>query len=227
VGLSVGETRDVTIVAKDDHPNENLRGKKLTYRGNLHGLYSKTLPVLDDAFAASLGMGVESMDALRAKVREQLVQEAEDDARGESQGELLNLLIKENNFKVPSTLIDDEIRGLVARYGFAGKGAQPESIDVSLFRPQFEEIATNRIRSAIIIDRIGSQEDIKVEESDREAMIRKVANQNGTTVEAAKKALLDKSRIMSFLLEVRRTKILDFLMDKTKVTFVKPEEVKK
>jgi trigger factor len=227
VGLSIGESKDVTIVAKEDHPNENLRGKKLTYRGNLHGLYSKTLPTLDDAFAKSLGMGVETMDALRAKVKEQLIQEAEDDARGESQSELLNLLIKENPFKVPSSLVDDEIRGLVARYGFAGKGAQPESIDVSLFRPQFEEVATNRIRSAIIIDRIGSQEEIKVEDSDREAMIEKVANQNGTTVEAAKKALLDKSRIMSFLLEVRRTKILDFLMAKTKVDFVKPEEAKK
>jgi FKBP-type peptidyl-prolyl cis-trans isomerase (trigger factor) len=116
---------------------------------------------------------------------------------------------------------------LVARYGFAGQNADPEKIDVSLFRPQFEEIATSRIRSAIIIDRIGSQEDVKVEDADRDAMIQKVAEQNGTTVENAKKVLLDKSRIMSFLLEVRRTKILDYLMSKTTVEFVKPEELKK
>jgi FKBP-type peptidyl-prolyl cis-trans isomerase (trigger factor) len=152
-----------------------------------------------------------------------LVSEAEEEAKAESQGELLNLLVKENQFKVPGSLVDDEIRGLVARYGFAGKGASPESIDVSIFRPQFEEIATSRIRSAIIIDRIGSQEDVKVEESDRDAMIQKIATQNGMTPEAAKKALLDKSRIMSFLLEVRRTKILDYLMSKTAVEFVKPE----
>jgi FKBP-type peptidyl-prolyl cis-trans isomerase (trigger factor) len=128
---------------------------------------------------------------------------------------------------VPSALVDDEIRGLVARDGFAGKDADPEKIDVSLFRPQFEEIATSRIRSAIIIDRIGSQEDVKVEDADRDAMIQKVADQNGTTVENAKKVLLDKSRIMSFLLEVRRTKILDYLMSKTTVEFVKPEDLKK
>ena len=58
-------------------------------------------------------------------------------------------------------------------------------------------------------------------------MIQKVAEQNGTTVENAKKVLLDKSRIMSFLLEVRRTKILDYLMAKTTVEFVAPEELKK
>jgi trigger factor len=224
VGMTVGESKDVTVTATEDHPNDSLRGKKLTYRATLHGLYAKTMPVVDDAFAKSLGMEVETIDALKAKIREQLIAEAEEEGKAESQGELLNLLVKENQFKVPSALVDDEIRGLVARYGFAGKGVSPESIDVSQFRPQFEEIATSRIRSAIIIDRIGSQEDVKVEESDRDAMIQKIATQNGVTVEAAKKALLDKSRIMSFLLEVRRTKILDYLMSKTTVEFVKPEE---
>lgn len=227
VGVAVGESKDVTVVAKDDHPNESLRGKKLTYRGSLHGIYSKTLPALDEAFVKSLGMDVESVDALKGKIRERLVNEAEEESKGESQSELLTLLINENQFKVPSALVDDEIRGLVARYGFAGKNVDPEKIDVAMFRPQFEEIATSRIRSAIIIDRIGSQEDVKVEDADRDAMIQKVAEQNGTTVENAKKVLLDKSRIMSFLLEVRRTKILDYLMSKTTVEFVKPEELKK
>jgi FKBP-type peptidyl-prolyl cis-trans isomerase (trigger factor) len=94
-----------------------------------------------------------------------------------------------------------------------------------MFRPQFEEFALNRIRCAIIIDRVGSLEEVKVEESDRDAMIQRVAEQNGTTVEQARKALLDKSRIMGFLLEVRRTKILDHLMSKTTVQYVDPSEL--
>lgn len=227
VGLVVGESRDVTITGGEDHPSEDLRGKKLTYKGQLHGLYSKEMPTLDDAFAKSLGMEVETIDALKAKLREQLVAQAERDTKAETQGELLNLLVQENQFKLPSSLIDDEVRQIVSRYGFAGRGASPESIDVKQFRPQFEEFATNRIRSAIIIDRIGAQEEIKVEESDREAMIARVAEENGMTIEAAKKALLDKSRIMSFLLEVRRTKILDFVMAKTTVDFVSEKDSKK
>ena len=50
-------------------------------------------------------------------------------------------------------------------------------------------------------------------------MIQRVAEQNGSTVEATRKNLLDKSRIMSFLLEVRRSKILDYLMSKTTVEY--------
>ena len=44
---------------------------------------------------------------------------------------------------------------------------------------------------------------------------------------AGKRSALPHSRIMSFLLEVRRTKILDYLMAKTTVEFVAPEELKK
>lgn len=217
VGVAVNDTKEVTISAGEDHPNPEFRGKEVTYRGTLHGIFSKSLPTIDDAFVATLGLGVETVVALREKAREQLVKQAEEEMKSESQGALLDLLVKENPFKVPAALVDDEIRGIVARYGFAGKGANPEGIDVAPFRAQFSDFALNRIRCAIIIDRIGSAEEIKVEEADREQMIQRVAEQNGSTVEATRKTLLDKSRIMSFLLEVRRSKILDYLMSKTTV----------
>jgi hypothetical protein len=50
-------------------------------------------------------------------------------------------------------------------------------------------------------------------------MLQRIADQNGSTVEQARKSLMDKSRIMGFLLEVRRTKILDHMMANTTVTY--------
>jgi len=219
VGMDVNDTKEVSITGPEDHQNPELRGKKLTYKATLHGLFTKNLPTLDDSFVKTIGLEVESVSALKDKVLEQLKKNADEEMKSESQSALLDLLVKENSFKVPSAMVDDEIRGIVARYGFAGKGANPESIDVEPFRAQFSDFALNRIRCAIIIDRIGAAEEIKVEDADREQMIQRVAEQNGSTVEATRKTLLDKSRIMSFLLEVRRTKILDHLMGKTTVEY--------
>jgi FKBP-type peptidyl-prolyl cis-trans isomerase (trigger factor) len=109
---------------------------------------------------------------------------------------------------------------MVLRMGFAGKNASPEDIDPAPFRQYFEEAALKRIRTAIIVDRIGVQEEVKVEEADTRSMLAKVAEQNGVSIEVATKALLEKSRIRGFLSEVRRTKILDMMMAKTKVEFV-------
>jgi FKBP-type peptidyl-prolyl cis-trans isomerase (trigger factor) len=80
-----------------------------------------------------------------------------------------------------------------------------------------------RIRTAIVVDRIGAQEEVKVEEADTKAMIAKVAEHNQVTVEVATKALLDRSRIAGFISEVRRTKILDLLMARTKVNYIAPK----
>jgi len=224
VGMASNETKEIPIVAADDHPNPELRGKNVTYRVTLHGMFSKKLPTLDDEFVKTLGFEVETVDALRLKVKEQLMREAEANLKAETQAALLDLLVNENPFKVPSAMVDDEIRGLVAQYGFAGRGVKPESIDVGLYRAQFEKFALDRIRCAIIIDRIGSSEKISVEEADRERMIERLAEQNSSTVEATRKMVMDRSRIMSFILEVRRTKILEFLISKTKVEYVHSTE---
>lgn len=219
-GMTVNDSKEITTVAPEDHANPEMRGKNLVYKVTLHGLFTKNMPELTDEMVKTLGFGVETVDALKTKIKEQLAQQAEEGMKNEAESALLDLLVQENPFKVPQVLVDDEIRGIIARYGFGGRDADPQSLDITPFRAQFEEIALNRIRCAIIIDRIGSTEEVKVEEADRDKMIQRIAEQNGSTVEATRKALLDKSRIMSFLLEVRRTKILEHLMAKTDVEYV-------
>ena len=227
VGVEVKSEQDIEITADDTHPLEGVRGKKVAYKISVHGIYAKKLPELNDEFAKSLNMDVETVDALKEKIKSDLVAKAEGDTTSESQGALLELIASENEFKVPPSLIDDEIREMVLRMGFAGQDAKPESIDVEQFRPHFEETAIQRLKVAIVVDRIGAQEDVQVEEADTKAMIEKIAEQNGVTVEVATKALLDKSRIGGFFAEVRRTKIVDLLMSRTTVNFVTDAETKK
>lgn len=226
-GMTVNDSKDISSIASEDHANPEMRGKSLTYKVTLHGLFTKNMPEITDDLVKSLGFDVETVDALKAKIKEQLSQQADEDMKNEAQGALLDLLVKENPFKVPQVLVDEEIRGIVARYGFAGREVNPQTIDITPFRAQFEDFALNRIRGAIVIDRIGSTEEVKVEEADRDKMIQRIADQNGSTVEATRKALLDKSRIMSFLLEVRRTKILEHLMAKTTISYVDAPKAEK
>jgi len=227
VGLETKAEKEIEIVADDEHPIEGMRGKKATYKVVLHGIYSKQLPAMDDDFAKSVGMDVETLPALREKLKSQLVERAESEFKSASQMALLDLLVKENEFKLPPSLVDDEMREMIARMGFAGKDVSVENIDVEPFRKFFEESAVKRIRTAIIVDRIGAQEDVKVEEADTKAMIAKVAEEHNVTVEVATKALLDRSRVGGFLAEVRRTKIMDMLMARTKVKQVAAKEAKK
>ncbi|MEN9846243.1 MAG: Trigger factor [Pseudomonadota bacterium] len=219
-GMAVGDEKEFAGVGPDNHANPDVAGKNLVYRMVLHGLFAKNMPELTDDFVKTLGFEVETVEALKSKIQEELTEKADEDLKNDEQSALLDLLVKENPFKVPQVLVDEEIRGIVSRYGNGRRDVDPSLIDIAPFRSQFEELALSRIRCAIIIDRIGSTEGIQVEESDRNKMIERIAAQNGSTPEATRKMVHNRDRVMSFLLEVRRTKILEHLMAHTTVQYV-------
>jgi trigger factor len=224
VGLEANTDKEIEIVGDDEHPIDDIRGKKAVYKVVIHGIYSKILPTIDDDFAKSLDMDVETVAELNQALKTKLVDEAESNAKSDAQVALLDLLVKENDFKIPQSLVDDEIRDIIVRMGFINKKMNPEDLDIVPFRQYFQDAATKRIQTAIVVDRIGVQEDVKVEDADTKAMLEKIAEQNGVTVEVATKTLLDKSRRAGFLSEVRRTKILDMLMARTTVKYQPKKE---
>ena len=135
--------------------------------------------------------------------------------------------MKENEFKVPQVMIDDEIRGMVVRYGLAGRGVtDPAKVNVDFFREHLKEQALNRIRCSIIIDKIAELEDVKIEETDREQLIQRIAQENGTAPDQVRRLMADERRALPLLLEIRRTKTLEFLVGSAEVAFKAAEKPK-
>ena len=66
------------------------------------------LPELDDEFAKDLGE-FETLDALRARVREDLEHEARHAAEREVRGELMKQLAARVPFEVPASLVEREL----------------------------------------------------------------------------------------------------------------------
>src|SRR5205085_6067415 len=79
VGLEPGATKTFTIHFPADYAAADLAGSDMTYTVTVHGIKKRVLPALDDEFAKDLGE-FESLDALRARVREDLEHEARHNA---------------------------------------------------------------------------------------------------------------------------------------------------
>ena len=62
-----------------DYAEKDLAGKTVEWRAKVKEIYTKVLPALDDEFAKDQG-DVASLDELRDKVREQLMQRAREEA---------------------------------------------------------------------------------------------------------------------------------------------------
>jgi trigger factor len=80
VGMEIGATKGFDITFPDDYRVEELRGKEAHFEVELLDLREKVLPEVTDEWAKSVG-DVETVDALRAEIRDAMEKRAAAEAR--------------------------------------------------------------------------------------------------------------------------------------------------
>lgn len=111
VGAKVGESRDVTVNFPDDYQASHLAGKEAVFGVAVKELRAPKPVTIDDAFAQRFGL--DTLDALRGAVREQMQGEFAEAARSKTKRSLLDALADKHSFTVPSGMVEEEYRGIV------------------------------------------------------------------------------------------------------------------
>lgn len=224
IGATKGDTVSVARTFPEESENESLRGKKVMYDIRVDQLFSRVLPEVDDAFAKQAGLGVETALELKLKIRERLEEGLNSQKKEDVQVKVLEVLLEKNNFKIPQDMIDDEMRTLLVRQGLIDqKKTDPSTIDVAPFRDVLGQAAEKRVRSAVIIDRIAEQESLELSADDFAAAVQANATQAGVSSEEYLNFLRARGMEGSLRLERLRTKVLEFLDSRAKVTETKGE----
>jgi trigger factor len=221
LGLTAGATRTFTISFPADYAAAELAGKDVTYTVTVHGIKKKTLPALDDEFAKDLGE-FESLAALRARVREDLENEARHTAEREVRAELMKQLAARVPFEVPASLVEREIDRRLEDFARRLMEQQVDprqaGIDWNAFRDSQREAAREAVAGALVLDEVARREhlDVTDEEADRE--VGRYAERTGRTA-AAVRARLEKEGGMSRVYAgLRREKSIDFLMSRATIS---------
>ena len=107
LGLEPGTTKDFTLHYPSDYPIGELANADVSYTVTVKGLKRRVLPELDDEFAKDLG--VDSLEALTTRVREDLEHEGKHAAEREDRSALMKQLATRVPFEVPASMVDREI----------------------------------------------------------------------------------------------------------------------
>src|SRR6185295_4511716 len=108
IGLETGATKSFVIHYPQDYPIGELAGTDVAYTVTVKGLKRRVLPELDDEFAKDMGE-FETLEALRARVREDLEHEAKHAAEREDRGELMKQLAARLPFEAPPSMVEREV----------------------------------------------------------------------------------------------------------------------
>ena len=106
IGAKAGETRTITVTFPDDYAAEDLAGKEAQFEVVVKELrVSKPLEVNDDLAKAA---GLESLDAMKAAVKERLTSEYASISRMRLKRGLLDKLAELSTFDVPEGMVENE-----------------------------------------------------------------------------------------------------------------------
>jgi trigger factor len=221
VGLEPGASKTFTIHFPADYPAAELAGTDMTYTVTVHGIKKRVLPALDDEFAKDVGE-FESLEVLRARVREDLEHEARHGAEREMRADLMKQLAARVPFDAPASLVEREIDRRLEDFARRLMEQQVDpreaGIDWNAFRESQRGPAREAVAGALALDEVARRESLEVTEQEVEREVARYGERTGRTP-AAVRARLEKeggmSRIHSGL---RREKSIDFLLARATIS---------
>src|SRR5262249_3269197 len=106
--MAPGESRKVTGKFPEQYDDKNLAGKEANFECKLVELKKKTLPEVNDAFAAQIKEG-STLLSLRQDIRTNIAASKVEDQQKAQRGAIIDYLIENNPFDVPSSLVDQQM----------------------------------------------------------------------------------------------------------------------
>lgn len=212
-GARTGETRTFEVSYPEDYHRKRFAGKRVSYSVIIKDIKEKQLAELNDEFAKDLGS--ESLEGLRAKVRDELVTHAKQDAEKKARETLLDTIVQRQPVEVPECMVQDELEAnahrLASTLAYQGIDVNQTAIDWKKIFEDERPRAEQAVRRTIFLDAIARQENIDVTEEEVEAELEKFAEGTSKSAAAWRAQLEKDGRIRSFEQHLRQNKALDFI----------------
>ncbi|MEX2531183.1 MAG: trigger factor [Gemmatimonadota bacterium] len=202
--LEVGGEGEFTVSFPDDFPTEERRGETDELRIFLDGRKALQRPDLDDDFAAQVGE-FESMESLRARIREDLEKEAEEESRAAMRGDLLEQILAANPFEIPDTMVDQYIRSAV------GGNDEIPAEELAKLREEVRPQAERAVKRFLVVDEIARTRELTATEDEVDERVEAIAERTGATPNEVYARLQKSGALERLEREITEKKVFEFL----------------
>jgi trigger factor len=204
-------------------PSEGLPAEMVGRPVHLHVTIKeareKQVPALDDELAKDTGEA-ETLEGLRAKIREKLTETDQQRIKREMAAALVKELIKRNEFPVAPALIERYAQAIVnrAKSQLAMMGVDVEAVDDEKMREEMRAEAEEEARGAILIQAISEREGITVTDADVQKRIAELAAARNENPKQLRADLEKNQRLHQVEGQILEQKTLDMLIAQAKIT---------
>jgi trigger factor len=206
LGSKKDDTKIVEAILPENFPEKELANKSAKFECKIISVKKPEEVKIDDEFAKNLG--AKDLVDLKKLISNQINDEYKNSLDRLSKNQILKELEKFKIDEIPQNLIEEEVKIL-------SQGMSED--DAKKSRKNFEELAKKRIKTGLILNEFGEQNQIKVNEQELQAEIQKQLRM----MPGQEKMVMDfyqknPSAVASLRGTVYEEKIIDLIKEKAK-----------
>ncbi|MBN6887900.1 trigger factor [Cytobacillus horneckiae] len=222
IGIAAGESKDVNVTFPEEYHAAELAGKAAIFKTTVHEIKGKELPALDDEFAKDVDEEVETLDALKEKIKNQLVDSKKHEAEHHVRDTVVEKAAENSTIDIPSAMVDTELDRMMQEFE---QRLQMQGMNLELYfqfsgqdeaalRDQMKADAEKRVRINLTLEAIAKAENIEVSEDEVNEELNKMAEMYNMTADNIKMAL--GGSLDGLNSDIKAKKAIDLLVENSK-----------
>lgn len=227
IGVKAGEEKEVNVTFPEEYHAEELAGKDAVFKVKVHEVKSLELPELDDEFAVDVDDEVETLDALREKIKKRLKESKEHEAKHTIENAVIEQAAENAEIDVPEVMIENEIDRMMKEFE---QRLQAQGLNLDLYKQfsgqdeselkeQMKADAEKRVRVSLTLEAIAKAENIEVTDEEVEKELEKMSETYNLPVDQIKQILGSTDSIKE---DLKLNKAVELLVENRKE--VEPKE---
>jgi trigger factor len=228
MGKGKGSVVEAEVPREEKNAKDEVVSTKDKWKVEVVEIKKCVLPELDDEFAKDLG-DFESIEALRKKIRSDLVEREENMSKQAAYDAILGKILEKKPFEAPGSYVEyykhDMIQNDLQQLKLWGVSLEDISLDEEKYLEKKGEDAVLSVKSRLLLKEIVQAEKIEVTEEELNAEIEKIAEKEGRKALAIRATLEAEKKLDSFKDAMISDKIKKFLLDNNKIQYEEVEPV--
>jgi trigger factor len=218
-GVEPEAVRMAEVPYPEDYQDPLLAGRTAHYKIKVRKVQEKRFPALSDELVKE-HTDLETLDALRERVRTELMSQADRTAVERIESLLLEKVVDANPFDPPQQLVDDLLEDFVAqtRYEAQERGDDPNVVDGDELKSENRDAAARQVRRMLLLDSIAREQKIATEPDELRERVSSMARMRGVSPKKLVEALGGDRFLRRLSRELRDKKVLAFLVQNAEIT---------
>ena len=208
LGVKKNQEKKVIIILPENYPKKEFANKKADFKCKILNVKKPESVKIDDQFAQSLG--AKDLNDLKQLVNKQIQNQYKMNLDSLSKDNILNQIEKLHEIDLPDNLVQQEL-------ALISQGLKKE--DVEKNKKESEKIAKKRIKLGLLLNELGENNNLKVDEQElRNEIQKQVQSMPGQQKQVLEYYQKNPSATASLRGSIYEEKIINLIKEKSKQT---------